>query len=178
LRLDVGLSSSWLAVRGKSSQAALQELALAPTGERDELPAESPIAGVALPGGWYVVILDHGFFEEPTIRDLSIGCEVVAGFVEEHVMYSRAEQWRDGALIWRVVHDAQEGIRHLELEGALPADSDAVRKRLVDEQEAAGGEAAGVDYMFDAPPDIARLVTGFSYDLEPEDGFAVLKRSR
>jgi hypothetical protein len=173
----VGLSSSWLAVRGKPSEAVLQELGLAPTGERDELPAESPIAGVTLPGGWYAVVLDHDFFEDETIRDASSGCEVVAGFVEEHVMYSRAEQWRDGGLIWRLVHDAQEGILDLQLEGDLPPECEAVRKRLLDEQEAAGGEAAGVDYIFEAPPDVARLVTGFSYDLEPDDGFAVLKRS-
>jgi hypothetical protein len=174
----VGLSSSWLAVSGKPSEAVLQELGLAPTGERDELPAESPIAGTALAGGWYAVVFDHELVAEDVLRELSTGCDVVSGAVEEHVMYSAAQLWRDGELIWRVEHAAQEGILDLTAEGAVPPEFESLRSRRLDEQEASGGDDADVDYVFDVPPALAQLVTGFSYDLEPAEGFAVLAKLR
>ena len=48
------------------------------------------------------------------------GDEVVACFVEEHVMFSAAVLWRDGSKLWSAEHDAQEGIRHLDVVGQLP----------------------------------------------------------
>ena len=176
--IRVGLSISWLAVKGKERATVLRELGLAPTGDRDELPAESPIAAAFLDGGWYVIILDrldHALVRDEVLRRLSLGCAVVAAGAEEHVGFSFAAEWRDGERTWSSRHDAQADVYDLEAEGALPEGFAALRRRQLDEQEDAGGRAAGTDHVFDTPLEAAKLVTGFSYDETlPEDGFAIL----
>jgi hypothetical protein len=72
------------------------------------------------------------------------------------------------------MHDAQRGIDHLDVDGAMPPGFDAIRQRLLDEQRAAGSQA-DVDYVYDIPLETAKLVSGFSYDeTAPDHGFAVL----
>jgi hypothetical protein len=170
----MGLSISWIAVKGKEN--LFGELGLAPTDERDELPAESPIAGVSLDDGWYAVIFDrydHGLIDDGVLKRLSEECEVVAAGAEEHVMSSFATGWHNGEQIWWIAHDAQEGLYDLEAKGSLPDGFDQLRRERLEEQEAAGG---GVDYIFEIPLEAAKLVTGFSYaETEPDDGFAVLR---
>lgn len=90
-------------------------------------------------------------------------------------MCSYAAGWQDGKRIWSCTHDAQEGTYHLEAEGSLPAEFDSLRRQRFEEQDAAGGSQADVDYIFDIPLDAATRVTGFSHmESEPDDGFAVL----
>jgi hypothetical protein len=156
----------------------LRELGLAETGERDELAAESGLGGAALPDGWYTVVFDrydHPLLGDDVLNVLSDGCELVAAGAEEHVMVSFAEGWRDGARTWSVTHDSEQGIEHLDAAGALPESFQAIRSERLAEQEAAGGAEADVDYVFDVPLEVARLITGFSHvETEPDDGFAVL----
>jgi hypothetical protein len=156
----------------------LRDLGLSPTGERDELPAESPIGGAALDGGWYVVVFDeydHPLLGEQELRKLSKGCELVAAGAEEHVMASFSEGWRDGEWIWAVTHDADQGLQHLDAEGSLPEGFEALRRERLEEQEAAGGDDADVDHVFDIPLDVAVQITGFSHsETEPDEGFTVL----
>jgi hypothetical protein len=174
----IGFSVSWIAVRGKDSEVVLGELGLSATGERDELPGESPIGGAGLDGGWYVVVFDrydHPLTGDEVLKELSRGCDVVAAGAEEHVMASDAEGWRDGERVWSIAHDADQGLQHLELEGSLPEGFEALRHERFEELEDAGGDEADVDYVFDIPLDVATQITGFSHtDSEPEEGFAVL----
>jgi hypothetical protein len=176
----VGISVSWLAVRGADKDAVYKTLGLAETGERDELPAESPIAGAALAEGWFVVVLDRYGHElvsdEDVLRRLSQAGEVVAGAAEEHVMCCFSCAWHRGQRLWWTMHDAQHGIDHLEVQGAMPPEFDEIRARLTDEQRASGNDRS-VDYVYDIPIETAKVVCGFSYDeTEPVDGFAVLNR--
>ena len=156
----------------------MRELGLAETGERDELAAESGIGGASLPDGWYAVVFDR--YDHPLVGDdvlarLSEGCELVAAGAEEHVMVSFAEAWRDGERTWFVTHDSEQGIEHLDTDGSLPEGFEAIRSQGLDEQQAAGGEDADVDHLFDVPLETAKGITGFAYDeTEPDDGFAVL----
>ena len=162
----MGFSISWVAVRGKPVSTLWEELGVRPTGERDEFP-DFPIAGAELPGDWYLIFADHfdsPFLEEAALERLSSGGEVVTCAVEEHVMFSEAARWQDGRQIWSIRHDAQEGIKHLEANGELPPTFLSIRNRLTSEQEAAGGERAGVDYIFDIPVELAEALTGFRHD--------------
>jgi hypothetical protein len=174
----MGMSISWLAVRAPE-QVVLRALGLVTTGGRDELPAESPIAGAQLPDDWYLVVLDR--YEHPLVRDdvlrrVSELGELVAAGAEEHVMCSVASGWREGERVWRARHDPQAGIDHLELEGEPPAGFDAIRSDLLQQQHDAGGRDAEVDYVFEIPLETARRVSGFSYqDAEPDGGFVVLR---
>lgn len=174
----MGMSISWLAVQA-TEEVVLRALGLAATTERDELPAESPIGGTRLVDGWYVVVFDR--YEHPLVRDdvlsrvAELG-ELVAAGAEEHVMCSFACGWRDGQRTWRAMHDPQTGIDHLEVEGAMPADFDALRRDLLDQQHSAGGNDADVDYVFQIPLETVKRISGFSYqETEPEDGFVVLR---
>jgi len=174
----VGFSISWVAVKGKEVEVLLRDLGLAPTGERDELPAESPIGGASLQGGWYVIVLDryeHELVRDGVLKRISEGCDVVAAGAEEHVMCCFAVAWQNGERIWWSQHDAQQSIYNLEAEGSLPEGFDSLRRQRLEEQDAAGGTNADVDFIFDVPLDAARMVCGFSHDeAEPDEGFAVL----
>jgi hypothetical protein len=131
-----------------------------------------------LPGGWYVVVFDeydHPLLGNEVLQEVSKGCELVAAGAEEHVMASFAEGWRDGGWLWSISHDAQEAFDHLATEGSVPEGFEAIRAQAFEEQQASGGAEADVDYFFDVPLDVAKLVTGFSHvETEPDDGFAVL----
>lgn len=177
----MGFSISWLAVRGKDVGVVLRELDLVPTGERDELPAESPIGGTSLPGDWYVIVLDryeHELVGEDVLKRVSRGCEVVAAGGEEHVMHSFGEAWHDGERVWWSRHDAQQGHYDLETAGSLPPGFDTLRRQLLEEQDAAGGNDADVDFIYSLPLDAAKSVCGFAHDeAESDEGFAVLARA-
>lgn len=165
-------------VNGKDSEIVLRDLGLAPTGERDELPAESPVAAASLAGGWYVVVFDryeHDLVRDDVLTRVSAGCDVVGAGAEEHVMSSFATGWHDGERLWSIRHDAEEGVYDLEADGSLPEGFERLRRERLDEQKAAGGSDADVDYVFDLPLEAAKLATGFSHnETEPGDGFAVL----
>jgi hypothetical protein len=104
------------------------------------------------------------------LGSLSRGAEVVACFVEEHVMFSAAAFWRDGLRVWSVEHDAQEGIRHLVVAGELPAEMSAIIKESEAAQDAEDECDSEVDYIFEIPVDIAQRITDFRYDRDDVDG--------
>lgn len=159
----MGYSLSWMAVRGKSAQAILNELSFCMTDKREEIP-ESDLTAVEMPNGWYIIVSNHDpqVVSDVAMRRLaSSGCEIVTCFVEEHVMVSSATGWKDGLLRWSVTHDAQEGLLHLEIEGEPPPEFAAIRDRMFAEQ-ATGDQDC--DYIFDVPVETARSITGYRYD--------------
>jgi hypothetical protein len=160
----MGFNVSWLAVRGKPAGSVLDLLRLKRTGEFEEVP-ESPVTGIALSYGWYVVFAnDFGFIDRAPLSRLSESAEVVTCAVEEHVMASSASGLKDGAAIWSILHDPQEGMQHLKVSGEPPDEFDAIRARLFAEQSAAGGDDSDVDYVFDVPVEMALALTGFRHD--------------
>lgn len=126
------------------------------------------ISGAILPGGDYVVVAGehgHAIAQGDFLRKLSAaGAEAVACQVEEHVMCSESCLWRDGQQVWRIVHDAEAGITHLEAEGDCPAVFPEVRDQLAAEQEADSGEKSSVDYYFNIPVDVAHVVGGYHHE--------------
>jgi len=166
----MGHSLSWLAVKGKRPRDLHRELGVERTGEREDLP-ESPIVGAALPGGWYVVVFneaDVDLSDEVLLARVSAGCEIVTCDVEEHVMFSAASGWKDGEERWSVFYDSQVGIEHLATKGELPAAFRSIADEARNEQDAAGGERAEVDFLFDVPLELARTLTRFRHDEELE----------
>jgi hypothetical protein len=167
----MGYSLSWVAVRGKTAEEVLRELGLRATGEREEIP-ESPIVAAKLNDQLYLVLAnnDSRFAEDEGLRRLSVGCELISCFVEEHVMCSRAAAWKGGEERWSVSHDAQIGIEHLEAKGALPSSYSGIRDRLAAERGKAGPDAA--DFLFDVPVELAKAETGFRHDQDCPGGAA------
>ena len=159
----MGYVISWLAVRGKTAEEVRRQLGLHPTGEREEIP-DSPITGVEMSGGWYLVFAnDFSYAKDSDPARLSSGAEVVTFAVEEHVMYCEASGWTDGHKTWTVIHDAQQGLYHLETSGDLPKTFGEIRERLMSVQKAAG-KRADVDHISDIPVELAVSLTGYRYD--------------
>ena len=160
----MGASLSWFAVRGKTPEVILREFGLRNVGKAYH---KTPYGGGALPSGWFLVEHGRHEFTDDEVRGLSRGCEVIACFVEEHVMVSRAAGWKIGEQIWSVTHDAQESDDHLEVVGKPPAGFDAIRDRLTKKQE----EVGGADFIFNIPVDLAEEITGYSHESTPEIAF-------
>jgi hypothetical protein len=160
----MGASLSWFAVRGRAPEAVLQDFGLKNVGKEY---CKTHFCGGALPSGWFLVIHGRHEFTNDEVRQLSRGGEVIACFVEEHVMVSRAAGWKDGEQIWCVTHDAQESDGHLDVEGEPPTGFIAIRDRLAKQQEGDGG----ADFIFNIPVDLAEEITGFSHEEKPEITF-------
>ena len=168
----MGSSYAWLAMKDVSGDAACAAVGLAPTGDKvDEFEAD--LAGAALPTGWYVVVtvaggFDHFWDMDP--KELSAEHDVLVLQVEEHVMYIALAYWRGGKCLWDVTHNGPEGVYHLEADGDLPAEFDALREEYTAKQDAEGGEEAGVDYLAEVPTELARHITGFRYNFSDPTG--------
>ena len=117
----MGYSISWLAFRGLTAQAAYQRLALTETTRRAEY-ARAKFTAHGLPDGWHLIVADrcdHTMVRPPSLASLSVGCEVVACSIEEHVMVCWSEHWRDGTRRWHIEPSSEKGPAHLQAEGEL-----------------------------------------------------------
>lgn len=162
----MGFALSWLGVKNTTPRVVQEALDLTATRRHEEIP-DSPLTGLDLPSGWYLVIANNqppSFFAESAIKRLSAHCEAVICFVEEHVMYSSATGWKNGFQVWAVRHDAQIGVEHLEALGDPPSNFTTIRDRLRALQVAAGGKNADVDHTFDIPVQLAYSLTGYRHD--------------
>lgn len=173
----MGFAMSWLAVSGAPPAQVLEALGLVRTGVMEEFP-ESPLAWAALPNGWAVFVAQQTgapLIARETAARLSQGGVVVAGMVEEHVMCSEAVGYTGGRMQWRVSHDAQRDWQHLDTEGTLPAEFDAIQAQCRASQAAEGGEDSEVDYIFEIPVLLAQQLTSFRYDAVAPVSFEVLE---
>jgi hypothetical protein len=161
----MGFSQTWLAVRGGTAETVLPQLGLRGTGKREE-EAESPLVGAELAGDWYIVIANRGGDPKGMLKAaprVSANNEVVFGMVEEHVMASEASHWRGGQQVWRVAHDSQHGLEHLEIAGTLPPQFETIKAGFA-KQQLDEGPNANVDFFFSIPLELARSLTGYIHD--------------
>ncbi len=162
----MGFKISWLGFSGRSRDEVLATLHLTDTGVVEGVP-ESPISVTSVPNGWTIVWLnrfDHPFAEDASLRLFSQDCTVIAVHVHEGIMFSGVECYREGAPVWSVTHNAQEGMYDLQTEGTLPEAFAEIRARLTGEQDREGGAHAEVDYIFDVPVELAMTLSGFRHD--------------
>jgi hypothetical protein len=135
--------------------------------------------------GWFLVFansFDSPLVSEQALSNLSAGCRVVSCQVEEHVMFSSATGYDNGARAWHVEHDAQESIYHFVSTGDVPLALNDIYAALKKEQDAAGGTEADVDYIHDVPVALAKAVTSFRHDEDIQgadaEPFEVLQQER
>lgn len=178
----MGFSASWVAVQGASRDEVLAQLGLEPSGVTDRYP-EFKVCLAELPGDWLLIWYDYDLkaaFKRGA--ELSVHGRAVACAVEEHVMFSEARGYDGGAETWRVTHDPEEGasLYHLETAGEPPRTFEEIHARLKAEQDAEGGDEADVDFLFDAPAELALSICGYKHDNDPPDGvvFEELRRVR
>jgi hypothetical protein len=166
----VGLSISWIAFGGKSKDAALALLELTDSGEI-VVAYEAAVSGATLPNGWYVAFFaDYDFVSPARLAKFSVGCELVACQIEEHVMASTAYVFNDGRELFFVHHQGdEEEVRDLTTRGDPPPIYSSIRERLFADQDTEG-DTAGVDYVFDIPVDLAKAICGYRHDEGVFDG--------
>jgi hypothetical protein len=177
----MGYALSWVAVKGGAADAVQAILCLRPAGPQEEIP-ESVIVAGALPNGWYLVLQNQSTIVDDVLARLSGLVEVVYCFVEDHVVFSAASAWDGGRLSWSVVHDAEKGRHHIEAQRLLSAALASIRDRLKAAQDADAGEKSGGDFIYDAPIEMARELTGFRHDQDipgiAGDAFHILQRAK
>lgn len=78
-------------------------------------------------------------------------------------MVSSAFCYADGKEVWKVTHDSDIGLTHLEERGSLPSIYPQIKQQLLAEQETSGADE-GVDYVFDVPVLLAYEVVGYRHD--------------
>jgi hypothetical protein len=163
----MGFRQTSLALRGLSWEEMLAACFLRPTGAREDFQ-ESPIAATRLPSGWLLLVMDleveGKVIADGSLAALSASGEVIQCTVNETCMISEAAGWRHGRQEWRILHDCEKGLTHVHAEGNLPSVFAEIRTRLVEEQEAEGGDKADVDHVFDVPVEVAKSLTGYRYD--------------
>ena len=162
----MGYAISWLAVKNTDTELLLQNLGLTPTGDMGGY-GESLFTGRTLPSGWFILVINqckHTFVRPKVLESLSDHGEVIACSIEEHVMWSTAELWRNGAQVWRIEHDAQRNISHISTSGLLPDGYSAIERKFTEQQKQSDGKTSGTDYIFEIPLQMARSIVGFKHD--------------
>ncbi|MHC3994179.1 hypothetical protein ACXWTF_05075 [Thiomicrolovo sp. ZZH C-3] len=164
----MGFSISWIAVKDKTLDHVIEVLDLEKTGEIEEFP-ESEISGANLSNNWCHI--QFNYFNNPLLKKdllkkLSQDTTVIFCQVEEHVMYSKACCWENGSFHWAVEHDAQQDLRHIDELGNVPGNFEAIRKQLFEEQDQGDED---VDYIFDAPIELAASITTVRHDMDQAD---------
>jgi len=116
--------------------------------------------------------------DRPRTLDLSkLGLVVSCQFEDKVMMASVARCARAGAELWSIAHDNETSIYRLDITGEPPAEFETSRKRLFEEQAAAGGEDSSTDYIHDVPLEVAHAICGYRHDKE-QAAFTVLKAMR
>jgi hypothetical protein len=164
----MGYGISWVAVGDNKENALLDVLGLEKTGETEDTP-DSEWSTTRI-GDWTVVW--SNLFEPKKFRHASskFKGEVIICDVEEHIMYSSVAAFKEGDLSWRVVHNAQQTIDHLSIEGSPPKSLPKIQA----EQVALVSEGEP-DHIFDIPIRLAQELVGFRYDEPVARTFEVLR---
>lgn len=164
----MGYSLSLLAIQCTEPDIALTSLDIVRAGQFCEY-ARKPLSGFMLPSGWYLIVAsrcDSRCIQSNVLSGLSKNVSVVACSIEEHVMFSSAEQWHEGNMLWRAEHAGENGPVNLKTSGTLPPNFQTIFDDIAALQIADGGEKAGVDYYFDIPLIAAKEIIGFKHDEE------------
>lgn len=161
----MGYSISWVAIKGCNQPEILREFSVEKTGEKWEGP-ESPMCYVDMKNGWHVVTKNHTPFltdDAQLLTKLSKGAELIACYLEEHVMVSGAFGWRNGQKIWSLEHDLDKDSNHLDRGGALPQCFEGIFSSANAEYES---DPSGPDYYINIPINVCTMLTDFTIDTD------------
>ena len=164
----MGFSLSWVAIDTAAEKTLFEHFGLEELEESADMP-DFKLSGARLQG-WYLMVADRtvSLVDEQLLKSLSERGRVVAVMVEEHVMFSSAEEWLNGERIWGAIHNSEAGLFHIGVEGELPGSYATIHQDQFAQQEKDGGKDAGVDHIFDIPLELAAGITGYRHDAGDE----------
>jgi hypothetical protein len=179
----MGTKASWLVATSEQRDRLVQLLRCE---YRDDVNHTDDVAyyGYNTPQGHITLIDATGdwkFQDRKTQKLISDGANVYFFSVHTGVMYSSAEAWSHGRIVWEIEHNSEFGGYHIDSDGDLPDDFYDIRDGRFEEQAREGGEEAGVDFVIEIPRDMARALTGFDGEDGIPDGvekFYLVHRSR
>ncbi len=160
----MGFRALLIAVTGKDPGTIYEEYSVVPTGRYEEI-AESPVCGAEVLSGAYLLhIRDQILPDDRVFGRLSRNASLAACYVNETVMHCFACSWDNGHQRWSAFHDAELGIKHLEIVGDPPSELEMIQDRLFAEQ----ADITDTDYVFDIPIELFVASGGIRYDEEVE----------
>ena len=167
----MGWKVSWLAVRNQERIAILRSFGLHAIDKAQERP-KGVISGSSLPNGYYVLFLDncfHPFVTPEVLSRVSLGCEIVGCQVEEGIMASASFCWSDGKRIWNVTHEADKGVRNLQIEGTPPKALAELKAEAINLQNKERWIPFlplpwEIDHFFRVPLELSAAVVGYEHD--------------
>ena len=160
-----------IAVTGKEPFAIHRDYSVAPT-DQHESP-DSPVTGTRLPSGAYLLYINDEILpDDQVFARLSQNASLLACYANETVMDSFVRSWVNGVEQWSVWHCAQQGLKHLETTGDIPAQFNPIRERLFAEQdkdkETDYISDIPTDYIFDIPIELFAELGGMRYNRDLE----------
>ena len=158
----MGIKHSWIAIRGLKPEDALAALGMEVSELLEPHYLADGIGMAQLPADWLLFVSDRkaNAFEGKLVGLAAFG-PAVGCDISEIVMASEARGYEAGVEVWRVAYDCAKGFYELEVRGSPPPQLDTIHRTLRAQQEAEGGEEAGVDLMFDTPAKLAQSICGF-----------------
>jgi len=176
----MGVSLTWVAVKGLPLDEVLSRLELAATGATCDYPIDD-LACHALPDGAWLIVANgcgHRIGDDDSMARLSPGADALCCNVEEHVAFASCADWRDGRCGWLVSYAGAEGEDDLQWEGEPPARFHALFAGVSLEDN---GDP-DIYYHMDIPLILAHEIGGYRHDaLDPvldAEPFEVLRDLR
>jgi hypothetical protein len=167
----MGYRCRWIAVRASERAEALSQLQFSVTHELTEAVHDTGLYAVAI-ADWFVIIGDGNDFmdlvERRQAERLSARAEVLFFYTNDTEMYAELSCYRGGETSWSIFYDGSDGIAEPTIDGPVPARARSIIAAALDEQKAAGEDAA--DFIYDAVAEIGRDLVGFRHDQTLGDG--------
>ncbi len=167
----MGMSISWIGIRGLAQEQIMDVLGLtqAPS------DAKRPKASLwSMPNGWTVVLTaDFSYPTPERMAALSAEGTAIALSADDRVMVSCIRGYAHGKAVFAIEHDGgNHGSHHMAVAGTPPARWAELRERLAKVQDREDAGESVVDYMFEAPAMLARMICGYRQDRPWREGQA------
>lgn len=167
----MGISSSWIAIKGIDQAVLLDRLSVHDTGQV-VAPWRSRLSFGRSNSDWLIVCSNDLDFASKNIAALSSGAQALGCWLEEHVMASGACAYSDEAHVWSIDYDCDPS-KGLSTRGALPEVFESIHREVRAEQAA----EEDADIVFDTPMRVVAALSDFRLDESDSESFTKLERS-
>lgn len=158
----MGVSLSWVGVKGLGLDDILSRLELAQTNEERSYPFEGVVAH-ALPDHAFLIAArgcGHRIVGADSMARLSVGCQALSCDIEEHVGYVACALWQDGRQTWQVRYESDEDPENVFYKGNVPQRL----HELLAQAEPQDSENFEGHFHMDIPLILAKEFAGYRHD--------------